>query len=73
MPAFEVIVQHRDGTPAVGARVALSAVGGGVTQESLSNSRGATVFTEVSTSEATVFVNGVKQHITRAGRTVVTI
>ena len=75
VPFFEINVQHRDGSAAVGARVVLSSTAllGGMSREVLTDSRGVAVVEMSSSGEASVIVNGARRQAVRPGRCVVTL
>lgn len=58
MAATTIIVQHRDGTPARGAKVTLSFDYGGITDSQLTNREGEVTIIHSTTGSAKIIVNG---------------
>lgn len=75
MPAFEIIVQHRDGSPARGARVVLesTALLGGMSDAVYTDGKGHAIATLSTASSGILYVNGQKIGKVSAGRSVVTV
>lgn len=72
MPSYQVIVQHRDGTPAKSKRVVLGTPGGN-TSPSFTDAYGVAVLSTHDAQTATIYVSGKALGKIRCGKSVVTL